>query len=149
MGAIPLSLGDTDDIDWLPVDSAAQAIVECTLSNVGRSEAQSPDVFHIINPKTGSWRGLVPVIQELYRREQGIVLEAVAFDDWVAALKRVPLTREQVEIKPGLKLIGFYESMAGLFPVVDIQKTVKYSKSLAESRPVDEALLKKWLRHWI
>lgn len=56
--------GGIDVVDWLPVDVAAQAIVECTPSNVERSEMHSLDVFHIINPKTSFWRDMVPVIQE-------------------------------------------------------------------------------------
>lgn len=47
------------------------------------------------------------------------------FDAWIAALKRLPMNREEWEVRLGLKLIGFYESMAGLFPVVDMTKTVQ------------------------
>ncbi|GME52745.1 AMP-dependent synthetase/ligase [Neofusicoccum parvum] len=144
MGLVPARLGAADALEWLPVDTAARAVVECALSAVGAGV----DVLHVAAPRATSWSALLPVVREHCRRVRGGEVEVVGYDEWVEALKDVALTAEEVRLKPSVKMVEFYESMKVSFPALSTARAVACSKSLRESGPVDAALFEKWLKQW-
>ncbi|EOD47580.1 putative nrps-like enzyme protein [Neofusicoccum parvum UCRNP2] len=150
MGVVPANLGNQDAVDWVPMDAAARTVVECTFARLSTREATPLDVFHVINPRVVSWRSLVPVIQAFYRKE-GRELRAVEFKEWMRELRAVPLTKEEVEAKPGVKLIDFYEGLStegGSLPPMETTHTVESSRCLGELKEVDGALFENWLKQW-
>ncbi|GME52518.1 putative nrps-like enzyme [Neofusicoccum parvum] len=150
MGVVPANLGNQDAVDWVPMDAAARTVVECTFARLSTREVTPLDVFHVINPRVVSWRSLVPVIQAFYRKE-GRELKAVEFKEWMRELRAVPLTKEEVEAKPGVKLIDFYEGLStegGSLPPMETAHTVESSRCLGELKEVDGALFENWLKQW-
>lgn len=148
MGIIPGSLGNQDLVDWVPVDVTAQIIVELGVSRLRRQEDDRLDVFHIVNSKVVSWRELVPVIQEYYGGSEK--LRSVPFAEWVAELRKVPVTAEEVKTKPGIKLLDFYEGLTGEtgLPRLATAHTVQCSKALRELNPVNGDLMRNYLNQW-
>ncbi|EKG14498.1 AMP-dependent synthetase/ligase [Macrophomina phaseolina MS6] len=150
MGVVPANLGNQDAVDWVPMDAAARTVVECSFDRLRTQGERMLDVFHVVNPRVVSWRTLVPVIKEFYGK-QGVELEAVEFEDWMRALRSVPLTKEEVEKKPGVKLVDFYEGLkteGGALPPMSTAHTVESSTCLGELREVDAALFENWLKQW-
>ncbi|KAL1619001.1 putative NRPS-like protein biosynthetic cluster [Diplodia seriata] len=151
MGAVPANLGNQDAVDWVPMDAAARTVFETSLDRVNRTRADVPlDVFHVVNPRVVSWRTLVPVIQDYYKN-QGVDLQAVPFADWMKALRATLLTKDEVEKKPGVKLIDFYEGLqveGGALPPMATAHTVESSRCLGELGEVDGALFENWLKQW-
>ncbi|KAF2087275.1 acetyl-CoA synthetase-like protein [Saccharata proteae CBS 121410] len=151
MGLIPANLGSGDIVDWAPMDAAARTVVEVAETRL-RHHQKLLDVFHIANPHVSSWRALVPVIQAFYKDTAGVELRAVEFAQWLKELKAVPLTNKaEVEAKPGIKLVDFYEGFGvegGGLPHMDTERTAEVSACLAGLGPVDGPLFENWLRQW-
>ncbi|KAF2137213.1 uncharacterized protein K452DRAFT_236204 [Aplosporella prunicola CBS 121167] len=154
MGMVPANLGNQDIVDWVPMDAAAGTVVQVTMSRNGQRRADAAgtpllDVFHIVNPRTCSWNDLVPVIQAFYTDAQP---KAVKFDEWMVALKAVPLTdAAEVARKPGVKIIDFYEGLrvpGGALPPMETTHTTANSECLRELKAVDAALFTNWMKQW-
>ncbi|OJD34061.1 nrps-like enzyme [Diplodia corticola] len=151
LGRLPAALGNQDAVDWVPMDAAGRVVFECSVDRLLRTRGEvALDVFHVVNPRVVSWRALVPVVVAFYEA-QGVRLEAVSFDEWIEALRRTPLTKEEVERKPGVKLLDFYEGLrveGGALPPMCTAHTVESSRCLGELGEVDAALMENWLRQW-
>ena len=79
LGMLPFSLGPLDVVDWIPVDAAAQIIVELLpnqrlfpnnqpIGSVNGSPTNAEDeveplVYHVINPCTRTWSDLLPTVR--------------------------------------------------------------------------------------
>ncbi|KAH7062198.1 hypothetical protein B0J12DRAFT_229495 [Macrophomina phaseolina] len=159
MGAIPAHLGSQDGVDWVPLDRAGRTVVELALAGL-RAESASEqaeggaarlEVWHVQNPRTVAWGELVPVVQRYYA-ERGRAVRAVEFDEWLAMLRRVPLTdAEEVAAKPGVKLVDFYEGLkveGGALPPMETVRTQQRSPCLRELKAVDGPLFENWLNQW-
>ncbi|KAK7527343.1 uncharacterized protein IWZ02DRAFT_122405 [Phyllosticta citriasiana] len=151
MGIVPQNLGNQDNVDWVPMDAAARTVLESTTNRLQVQSSKILDVFHVVNPRVVSWSTLVPVIQDFYKKTQGIDLAAVPFDDWMTALKATPLTKEEVEKKPGVKLLDFYEGLrapGGALPSMNTTHTCEFSECLRTLNAVDAPLFENWCKQW-
>ncbi|KAF2225529.1 male sterility protein-domain-containing protein [Elsinoe ampelina] len=150
IGKLPMNLGNMETVDWVPVDVAADVMVELALEGrVDEKLHETERWFHLVNPRTVAWGKLWPVVKEYYK-EKGRELEVVTFEEWLKALKGLPATRENAERVPGLKLMDFYEGLAapqGL-PRLATEKTEATSKTLKELGPVTEDMMEQWLGQW-
>ncbi|KAG8631636.1 hypothetical protein KVT40_000776 [Elsinoe batatas] len=150
IGKLPTNLGNMETVDWVPVDVAADVMVELALE--GRMDEKLHETerwFHLVNPRTVAWGKLWPVVKEYYK-EKGKELEVVSFEEWLKALKDMPATRENAERVPGLKLLDFFEGLAapqGL-PRLATEKTEATSRTLRELGAVTEDMMKQWLGQW-
>ena len=102
------SLGNQDAVDRVPIDVAARVVVELVAARMKDPRAQGQarlDVLHIV-----AWRELVPAIRKYFGEHR---IKAVSFKAWLERLRRMPLTAEEVERKPGVKLLDFYAGPAG------------------------------------
>ncbi|KAF4542643.1 Ochratoxin a non-ribosomal peptide synthetase [Lasiodiplodia theobromae] len=157
MGLVPAHLGNSDLVDWVPMDAAGRTVVEVSLAKARRHAAivsgseERLDVFHVQNPRAARWEHLVPVIREWYGR-RGREVRAVEFDEWLDALRRVPLTdADEVAKKPGVKLIDFYEGLkmeGGALPPMETRHTQELSPCLRELKAVDGRLFENWMEQW-
>ncbi|KAL0258295.1 putative NRPS-like protein biosynthetic cluster [Diplodia seriata] len=157
MGKVPAHLGNSDLVDWVPMDAAGRTVVEVSLAKVREheriveGEVDRLDVFHVQNPRAARWEELVPVIREWYGA-RGRVVEAVDFDEWLDELRRVPLTdADQVARKPGVKLIDFYDGLkmeGGALPPMATTHTQSMSPCLQELKAVDGKLFENWMEQW-
>lgn len=152
MGMIPDRLGNQDTVDWVPMDIAAKSVVEIAESRSQRSQtAEKIAVAHLINPRVVSWSDLVPAVKASLEKETGTTMKVVSFKTWLAALAAIPRTTEEIQKKPGVKLIGFYEGLnseAGGLPPMETTKTAELSRSVRDMKPVDAGLVGMWMGQW-
>ncbi|KAF4553644.1 AMP-binding enzyme-like protein 20 [Elsinoe fawcettii] len=150
MGKLPGNLVNMETVDWVPVDVAANVMVELALEGrVDEKLHERERWFHLVNPRTVGWKKLWPVVKQYYK-EKGKELEVVEFGEWLRALEDMPATRENAERVPGLKLLDFYEGLAapqGL-PRLATDQTEAASSTLRDLGPVTYDMMKQWLDQW-
>lgn len=150
MGILPSNLGNQDRIDWVPIDAASRTVLQIAAKRRETQENEPLDTFHVINPQIISWSDLVPVIQEAYKK-QGVDIEAVPFDKWMEALRAIPLTRDEVSRKPGVKLIDFYDGLrveGGSLPPMCTEHTTNFSQCLKTLPAVNAKIFGMWIQQW-
>ncbi|KAK8164826.1 hypothetical protein BKA80DRAFT_326953 [Phyllosticta citrichinensis] len=157
MGMVPSTLSSSDrTVDWVPMDAAGRTVVQLSLRRLQdvdelTARNQLLDVFHVSNPHVVSWRELAPTVVAFYKEQQGREIKAVAFEEWLTALKDVPLTPDEIAAKPGVKLVDFYEGLqveGGALPEMETAHTRENSECLRELKAVDGALMEHWLQSW-
>lgn len=149
---IPSTLGGHDAIDWVPVDVAAQSVIELTLSRLedDLTKNQLFDCFNIVNPHIVQWNDLVHTVSDFYHK-QGCAMEVVEYNDWLNALKQIDPVSENIDKYPGIKLAEFYEDMGQLENRkvhLATDRSVLKSSSLANLQPLDGQLVERWLERW-
>ncbi|KAJ5618322.1 hypothetical protein N7528_006965 [Penicillium herquei] len=77
---IPSSLGGDDAVNWVPMDVAAQSIIELALSRLEGSDEKLFDYFNIVNPHIVRWNDLLSPICEFHQK-QGCAIEVVGYAD--------------------------------------------------------------------
>ncbi|RYN85783.1 hypothetical protein AA0119_g13131 [Alternaria tenuissima] len=147
MKKLPRTLGTMEQVDWVPMDVAGATMVDIATA----STSQLTRVYHLANPHRTSWRQLYPVIQEFYKSND-VAIGAIEYSDWVHELGQIPLTKENAERVPGLKLLDFYrglcpETATGL-PRLATKKAEAVSPTLREGRAVGGCEVRKWLEQW-
>ena len=151
IGKVPRNLGNMDTVDWVPVDAAAQVLLDLAFNTQIDEKLQRQHLafYHLVNPKTESWKVLAPAVQQHFKAKN-VELEAVDFKDWLEALKALPVTKENAERVPGLKLIDFYEGLAAAqgLPRLATDSTAATSDTLRNLGSVDEGMVRKWLEQW-
>ncbi|EFQ99792.1 hypothetical protein MGYG_02804 [Nannizzia gypsea CBS 118893] len=154
LGKIPQSLGAENTIDWVPIDIAAQAILDITLSLLSSDDSSKlPDCFNLVNPQVTEWKDMVQVIRGYYQKQSdnAMDLEPVNFHDWLQALRNIgATTREQIDQYPSVKLLEFFEEMqSGNIKVrFETARTMKSSRAVAGLHAVDGASMERWLDGW-
>ncbi|MCJ1282334.1 hypothetical protein MMC26_001657 [Xylographa opegraphella] len=94
-------------VDWLPVDCAAETIKDILTREKQVGGATS--VYQVVHPHPAPWCNLVQMVQDTQMKVTGDRLEEVAMPLWVERLRtRSDMDHEVV----GLKLISFFEEMA-------------------------------------
>ena len=138
------------NLDWLPVDTAAQAVVEIALKKTDKLPGTTEDdipVYHILNPSRATrWSDLLQWMKKLSPGFDVIPPAA-----WVGRLKNL---REE---HPPKKLLGLWmeaysegkKNMGVREDVVfDTEKTKELATVMSNVKPIDEAQFKKMWR-WI
>ncbi|KAL1306390.1 hypothetical protein AAFC00_005097 [Neodothiora populina] len=149
IGKIPRTLGNEDVVDWVPVDVAAQVLLEIAHERFRTQKDKKLDTFALVNPEIVSWSELVPAVQAYYE-PRGVKLEVVEFKEWLDVLKSLPMTQEEVARVPGLKLLDFYEGLdtgSGL-PRMQTHRTAEASPALKNAGPINAALIQNWCKQW-
>lgn len=148
IGKIPRVLGADDVVDWVPVDDAANVLIDIAKTRFATQKETKLDTFHLVNPKIARWSVLVTAVTEYYAA-QGTDLEVVEFEEWLNVMKSLPVTQEEVARVPGLKLLEFYEGLTqGGFPRMATSHTEEASVTLKELSPIRKELITKWLKQW-
>ena len=137
-------------LDWLPADTAAQAVIEIALNKTdqlpGTTEENIP-VYHILNPsRATTWSDLLGWMQKL---SPGFAV--ISPTAWVARLKNLQ------EDHPCKKLLGLWMEAYGEDKgsmeanedvVFDMEKTKEVTTVMSNVKPIDEAQFEKMWR-WI
>ncbi|KAK0615346.1 hypothetical protein B0T17DRAFT_620136 [Bombardia bombarda] len=170
LGKIPRSLGpQNDDLDWLPVDLAAQAVLDISQSRLEDKQGASSsngstglECYNLVNPQIGKWSDMVGAVQGFYAREGGdkaSAIEVVELVEWLAALEAVGADlgeggAELVKQYPALKLLDFFQGMAA-GEDGDVSKVrfvtdgaVGRSQTMRGLKAVDEEMMGRWLESW-
>ncbi|CAK4034303.1 hypothetical protein DOTSEDRAFT_73214 [Lecanosticta acicola] len=149
LGMVPQRLGNQDVVDWVPMDLAAKSVVDIAETRAQQDEALA--VAHLVNPHTVSWSDLVPHVEDSLAQETGKEIQVVSFRTWLDELKKAPQTPEEIEKKPGIKLIDFYEGLlteGGGLPPLATKETQKMSETVRTMEAVDAPVMRKWLTQW-
>lgn len=176
LGKIPNSLGPNNKINWVPVDSLSQIIMdilgeaETTLQELhteldvvnGTSQInpnssvpstiESPPVYNLVNPSTTSWQSLFPAIQAYYPKSP---LETVTLREWVDALMVSISNDDSLDMllaNPAAKLLNFFQTLAEQVaepePSFETSHAARASKTLRDLRPVSPGWMVRWLEQW-
>ncbi|KAI5805795.1 hypothetical protein EDC01DRAFT_700856 [Geopyxis carbonaria] len=127
-------------VSWLPVDVTAAAVVDIALA---------PEVdgrtFNIVHPRMVGWNEtVIPAL-----RDAGLKFQEVKPAEW---LKVLAAHAEEGEKHPTVKLLEFFggkyaEGQEGE-AVFDTTRSCGVSKALREARPVDAALVGRFVESW-
>ncbi|SMQ55260.1 unnamed protein product [Zymoseptoria tritici ST99CH_3D7] len=160
LGMLPTTLGAQDVLDWMPMDAAATAVREISEASLAGESALTngavPNktrfrVAHIVNPRTTTWQELSPTVQHHLAKETGKNIQMVEMKEWVKALSESPRTPEEIEKKPAIKLLEFFESLAGAEGKrleMETRESQAMSERMRSMQAVDSGLVEKWLKEW-
>lgn len=159
MGALPTFEGR--DVDWVPVDVAANVISELLLlpqspkthptTDSGSEIEPAYAVSNIVNPHPIAWSSLLLLLQNsLHPSPSTNKLEEVSMAEWVKRLNTLADEGADPEQVPGLRLLGFWEDMVGTAatPLFDTEKSRGRSQSLRELGGFSEEWLDGNVRAW-
>ncbi|RYP00943.1 hypothetical protein DL764_006344 [Monosporascus ibericus] len=148
IGKLPVSLGQMETVDWIPVDILAQCILELA-TNPTYEPGAGAAVCHTVNPKHAAWADLLPAIIRCLNL--GKVFEMVSLEEWVDALRESASKTEDVDKNPAIKILDFYSKLINKSAnpiLLDTKKAASLSKTLVRLGPIQEAWIENWMRQW-
>lgn len=153
IGMVPQTLGNQNVVDWIPMDVAAKTVFVLTMA---RSSDVSKDsdlarAYHIVNPRIVQWTDLVPSIAQTLQEQTEKPVRSVTFDAWLNALGDCPVTAEEMESKPAIKLLDFYQSLrsdGGALPRLATKDTERTSEALRSVHAISAGLVRSWIACW-
>jgi hypothetical protein len=112
-----LAMGVLPDVKvvvaWVPIDEAAEAIVEMTLASPHRPPSWTPRYRHIVHPRPVSWLDIWQPIATHLEQLSSKPVRLVSFDDWhnallesAAALADTDSARAATQANPAIKLLN-------------------------------------------
>ncbi|KAI4144839.1 MAG: hypothetical protein L6R39_004024 [Caloplaca ligustica] len=174
IGALPDSLGASfDKMDWIPIDLAADIIVElATLRpEVGHAEGIraaepsgcQPQVYNLVNPNTVQWHSMRLRVAETVQRLTSTKLRVVDPKTWIAKIRddleiavsdRGGSKQEDVQgalqTNPAAKLLEFYQQIMlladGALTEWEMKETLRQSKHLRELPGLQKAWMDRWVQ---
>lgn len=151
LGKVPDSLGGSfgDQVDWVPVDVAADVCVELAFNARDNQRVRNLNVYHLVNPNPSSWRDLVTVVRDHYAA-RNVPMEIVSYKEWVDALQEAAaegIDEPPFEKVPAMKLFEFFEGMlyAPKAPLLATTEACKMSKTLSQLEAIQPATLARFL----
>ncbi|KAG5771212.1 hypothetical protein H9Q72_002205 [Fusarium xylarioides] len=137
-------------LNWLPVEQAAQAVIEIAFTN---SQGSGTPVYHVLNPHTTPiWKDM---LEWLAASSDGPEFEFVSSTEWLERLEKA-LSDDSAN-HPSQALLGLWKQSytknkengsasedqeSSLF---DVAQTQKVSASIRDVKPVNrERLIKTW-----
>jgi hypothetical protein len=140
-------------VDWMPMDLAARTVCETTFARSSQIDtgARLARAFHIINPRTSRWTELAPSLAQTLQEQTGKSVEIVSFGAWIAALRQCPMTAQEMETKPAIKLLDFYEGLQsehGSLPRLATDETEEVSRALGNVEAISAELVQAWIKTW-
>jgi thioester reductase-like protein len=172
LGILPRSLSgkgieSEDIIDWVPIDVAADAIVELSLGNVTHPN-HSVNVFHILNPHQTTWKALLPSISASLQSSAHSYIQIVSSAEWISNLRTSAstlltsnkdvsdeTTDSSIRENPALKLIAFFDTRFGANGQGRVTRKWEYnrvertSRNLRSAPAIDEIMMARWIGQWI
>ncbi|CEI92072.1 hypothetical protein RMCBS344292_06345 [Rhizopus microsporus] len=127
------------NIDWIPVDYAATAMVDIMLRTSCLPSRLDDSIYHIVNPRNIKWSDILENM-----RSCGMKFETVEPAEWIETLSKD-------DTNPAYRLMSFYEDMfkSGLrMPLWETTKTCQTTPVLGKSPVLDAELFNKYLKHW-
>ncbi|KAI1130277.1 hypothetical protein F5Y10DRAFT_263362 [Nemania abortiva] len=169
LGALPDSLGDYDssvnDVDWIPIDLLADAVVGLLLQGSATSsydQSIQAQVYHLMNPQRTSWAHLLPAIQQTLKdlkSERGVEtsVDIVSREEWLNRLRTsaenldaVQSGSDSTDTNPALRLVDFYEEKFAekIFPRWAMENSISKISLLQQVSQVGHQDIEKWIRLW-
>jgi thioester reductase-like protein len=147
LGLVPNALGPLDDVDWIPVDRLASAILELCLDE---QKSGTVRYHHLANPHAVPWKELAPAV--LDKLPTGVKL--VDLPTWVDALGAS--SRGNLSLNSAAKLMPFFENLKektiqspkARAATLEMKHTCRLSSTLANLEPVSRKWMALWMRQW-
>ncbi|RFN48904.1 linear gramicidin synthase subunit d [Fusarium flagelliforme] len=148
-GCLPNIPGEP--LNWLPVEQAAQAVIEISRST---DDASSTPVYHVLNPHTTpTWTEMLDWLSSSIGTPE---FERVSPRDWIKRLEKA--LGERSINHPAQALLGLWKESYGLLmeedvelkksgddSPFDVKKTSEVSGTIKDVQPLDrERLLQTW-----
>ncbi len=130
-----------------PIDKASKIILELSLHNLA-GRRSSPRYHNVVNPQSVAWSKLLESLKYCC----GPSTKAVPLCEWVQKLQLLDKTNAaEMEAKPALKTLNFFEAMAssGPFATYQTKASVRASKSMAARAPVNPGWVQSWFKRGI
>jgi thioester reductase-like protein len=116
VGAIPDDIGNTlGYIDWMPIDTLAEVLVELALRNDATTSERPVNVFHPVNQQPLTWKDVRDAFSESLSRHSGKKIKTTPFADWIELVRSdVESASKDVDLKallamnPAAKLLDFF-----------------------------------------
>ena len=173
LGMLPRTLGTAKeglredaptDIDWMPIDELAEALVEASMriradeSECSEGRGGGARVINMRNPNETSWTTLLPSLKAALE-EDGKTVRIVEYGVWLNALREsevaslksdssglVGAARESAAIN----LMGFFESLKenAHGTSMRIDKALAISPGLGTMSNVNSEMLSRWVKEW-
>jgi hypothetical protein len=126
------------EIDWIPLDYAATAIVEIMMNTANDAPSPTGSIFHIVSPNRVTWMDFLHALQA-----NGLTFSQVSPEEWINELS-------EDDSNPAFKLISFYEDVFGNveMPSWVTTKTQSVSRKLKATPKLDAAMVGKYLQYW-
>ena len=136
-------------LNWLPVDTAARAVIEIALNKTDKLPSNSEDipVYHILNQsRDTTWSDLLSWMKDLLPD-----FEVISPAAWVGRLKELPKTHASTKLL-GLWTEAYGEDKGKMGPTNDVvfemEKTKEATTVMGYVEPIDEPQFRKMWR-WI
>ncbi|OJJ48921.1 hypothetical protein ASPZODRAFT_1354781 [Penicilliopsis zonata CBS 506.65] len=158
VGALPDSLSlSPSQVDWVPIDTLAEVLVELLLGSTPASKAETATVFHIVNPYVTTWAALLPtLVATLERSSHGKKkIEIVSLKAWLQIIKAdAEANRSDVEKmlerNPALKVLSIYETFSTQeAPRFESERAKRASQTLREMEAIKPEWMDKWCEGWL
>lgn len=141
-------------LDWLPVEVAAQAVVEIALTRTDFSSSSlstTMPVYHILNPhRSPTWSQMLTWLREADQDRPGV--EIVSAPEWLSRLHEALKVHQS---HPSQALLGVWERMVskealeeGDTPTFSVAEAQHISDVMKQVSPLDkQRLVKTW--RWV
>ena len=143
---VPDTLGRFGSIDWVPVDLAADVILDVSKGAGG--------VYNVRNPRTTTWDALLPAMTA-----RGV--DVVSPKEWLARLEEYAAAasaqgndalKAAAGKCPAIKLADFYKNGVWVGECAQpmmVDRTVAASAVLRDMDAVSEEWMRKWVGEWM
>lgn len=150
LGLVPADLGNSNVVDWVPVDTQAGLIVDAIHSAINHGPLGFAQAFNLVNPAQADYADLVPAIQKGLGNDDP---KPVPFKEWIEELKKHDASSTDELAKfTGLKLLDFYDAMVESQGAVgakyETETLRRESETMANIRPVSAEDMSSWLKMW-
>lgn len=132
-----------DDLDWVPVDKAAQICIELLFSRLSSLYEHKLGVYHLVNPRTVHWSEIMPTIQA-YFKQTGVMVEAVELGAWIDAVRKYGQSHGSTPVSA---LLEATSSLPDRSPL-DQTNTIAHSETMKRLTSVSPDLVENWLKQW-
>ncbi|KAL1701564.1 male sterility protein-domain-containing protein [Schizophyllum commune] len=142
LGALPD--GAEQMVPWLPIDTAARALVDIALSACPLSPS-----YNMVHPRPISWSQMMRYFQRSLAHVPGKELPLVSFEEWIARLETVAcsMTVNAQRGAPGIALLPAFRDISGAFSqTFAMDKALAVSPTLREAAPMSQADVDGWSR---
>ncbi|KAI0546766.1 acetyl-CoA synthetase-like protein [Xylaria curta] len=157
LGVLPATIPLLNQVDWIPVDDAAQLIVELTLdtsTDKADPRRQGLALFNVANPNTVPWETLTPAVVRSLSIDRP--LRVVPFPEWLQLLESsAPEQWEKTAVTlPALKLLDFFKELeegrqrGANQTLLRTEITRRFSPRLARMSAIDKSMMANWLSQW-
>ncbi|RAK79580.1 NRPS-like enzyme [Aspergillus fijiensis CBS 313.89] len=147
IGKVPDALGAIK-VNWIPIDLAAQAIVQIVQRRHEEQNLTGLKVYHVVNPEPKDWELFAPLVARACKAKM------VPLEEWVNELQQISddASHERLESLPAIPLLGFFKSLldqqgANAAPF-ETTNAIAHSQVMGTIGPVDFELYKTWLQQW-